>query len=206
MEETGSTPTPFPIEEAGASLAEVLLRPLSRAFLPAAAVIVPSAIGVRVLHPTQATMAAHTVDGTVTLTQERPEAIEALDVVYRPKTLTIVKLTGAGGVMTISLTGPQPSNEEKWALEWDLREHPFTRETSIAHLTPGEYDLVFRYRDGERADLGYTYNQGGGPLAQRMGLVEGLLVATGFVAAATIFAAAALRVFVLVQRSRAPVA
>jgi hypothetical protein len=138
------------------------------------------------------------------LSPERTQVVDPVEIVYRPHTLTILKLTG-GGVFSAALTGPEPSQEEVWTLErWDLTEHPFTREYSIEHVSPGRYQLTFRFEgmdsDGyEEAGLGYTYSQGGGPVAQRLGLAAGFMLATAFVAAAVIVTAVILRVVVLMQ-------
>jgi hypothetical protein len=140
------------------------------------------------------------------LSPERTELTDPVEIVYRPHVLTVLKMTG-GGVISAVMTGPQPSQEQVWALErWDLTEHPFTREYSIEHLSPGLYELTWRFEgmdsDGyEEAGLGYTYNQGGGPVAQRLGLAAGLMLVTSFVAAGTILAGLVLRLMVILQRS-----
>jgi hypothetical protein len=130
-----------------------------------------------------------------------------VQIVYRPHTLTLYKLTG-GAVVTIVLSGPAPSEEEQWSLrQWDMVEHPYTREVAIDHLAPGNYQLTFEYegpsRTGDQyAGLGYTYSQGGGPVAQRLGLVAGLLLTTASVAVGIIIAALIVRLLVIMQRSQ----
>ena len=201
-------PTASPPVEEEQSLVDQLVRPFTLAVLPAILVCSLSVLGIRALRPPFLNRRAHTVENWVAVVSpDRPQRIFPVEIVYRPQTLTIIKLTG-GGVVTIFITGPEPSEEEVWSLKsWDLTEHPFTREYSIAHLSPGLYQITFQLdgkdRNGdEEAGLGYTYFQGGGPVAQRLGLVSGLLIATAFVAAGIVLVAGILNLFLIVARSR----
>ena len=144
----------------------------------------------RALHPYQMEVAARTAKNwAVVISSEKPQTAVPVEIVYRPQTLTILKITGGGGTVTITLTGPEPSQEQVWALkEWDLSEHPFRREYSIAHLSPGLYQLAFQFEGEGEAGLGYIYSQGGGLVAQRLGLAAGLMLTTAFVAAGIILA------------------
>ena len=189
----------IPLAEEEKSLAELLTRPLTWALLPAVVILLLCLLGVRTLHPYQAQTAAHTVKNwAVVVSQEKPRMTASVNIIYRPRTLTILKLTG-GGMVTITLTGPEPSQEQVWALEWDLSEHPFHREYSIAHLSPGRYQLAFKFEGEGEAGLGYTYSQGGGPVAQRLGLAAGLMLTTAFVAVGAILTAVILHLYITLQ-------
>jgi hypothetical protein len=190
------------------SLADQIVGPLTRALVFAVIVLPLCLIGIRFLHPYQSLRAAHTVEHwAVHLSPDHPEDTGTLRVVYLPRTLTISKLTG-GVVMDAYLTGPAPESDQVWAMqEWDLRDHPFSRQFSIADLAPGDYTLTFRYLQSvpgyDDARLGYVYTQGGGPVAQRLGLAEGLMVSTAFVAGSIIVAAGLVHLFIILRRSRA---
>jgi hypothetical protein len=197
---------PVTVEEEP-SLADRLVGPFTRALVAAIVLLPLCLLGVDALRPFQTRVAARTEQRwAVMLSPERTELTDPVEIVYRPHVLTVLKMTG-GGVISAVMTGPQPSQEQVWALErWDLTEHPFTREYSIEHLSPGLYELTWRFEgmdsDGYgEAGLGYTYNQGGGPVAQRLGLAAGLMLVTSFVAAGTILAGLVLRLMVILQRS-----
>jgi hypothetical protein len=198
---------PVTVEEEP-SLADRLVGPSTWALVPAIVLLPLCVLGLNAIRPSQARVAARTQQRwAVVLSPEQTENTSPVEIVYRPHVLTVIKMTG-GGVISAVMTGPQPSQDAVWTLErWDLTEHPFTREYSIEHLQPGLYELTFRFEGRDRdgygeAGLGYTYGQGGGPVAQRLGLAAGLMLATAFVATATILAAVILRGVVILQRSR----
>jgi len=194
------TATAIPSVEREESLAELLARSLTWASLPAAVMLLLCLLGVRTLHPYQREVAARTVKNwTITVSPDKPQATAQVEIFYRPQTLTILKLTGGGGTVTITLTGPEPSQEQVWALNWDLSEHPFRREYSIAHLSPGRYQLAFRFEGEGQVGLGYTYSQGGGSVAQLLGLAAGLMLTTAFVAAGIILAAFIIRMYIVLR-------
>jgi len=203
---TASTP-PAEIEEMEESLVERVVRPLTWAALPALVLLLLCWGGIQVLRPYQARVAARAVENwAVVVSQENPRETFPIEIVYRPRTLMIKKLTG-GGIVSIILTGPEPNEERVWALEkWDLREHPYTREYSIAHLHPGIYHLTFQFEGevegGTEAGMGYSYSQGGGPTAQYLGLVSGLMLTTALLAAVVILSAVVLRLYLIVQRAQ----
>ncbi len=190
------------------SLADRLVGPFTWALVPAIVLLPLCVWGVNAIRPFQTRVAARTEQRwAVMLSPDRLEITDPVEIVYRPKVLTILKMTG-GGVISAVMTGPQPSRDEVWTLErWDLTEHPFTREYSIEHLSPGLYELTWRFEGMDKngyadAGLGYTYSQGGGPVAQQLGLAAGLMLATIFVAAGTIVVALILRLIVILQHTR----
>jgi len=154
------------------------------------------------LRPYQMRMVAHTVESwAVTISPERPYVTVPVKIIYQPRTLRILKLYGAGSAM-IYLTGPGESQERIWSLEdWDLGDRPIRQEaeTSIEGLPAGDYTLHFEYRTGEKAELGYAYSQGGGPLPQILGLAEGIMIATPVVAGGIILAAVVTRASLLLR-------
>jgi hypothetical protein len=201
-------PPTVPLPSGRPSLASLAARPLTWTSLPAAVLLVLSLVGLQILHPFQTQVAARTVKNwAAVVSTDRQRVTYPVEIEYRPQMLTIVKLTG-GGTVSIVMTGPRPSQEEAWALKrWDLSEHPFTREYSIDHLSPGLYELSFQF-EGEsesgddEAGLGYTYSQGGGPRAQYLGLAAGLMLTTAFVAIGIILSTVILRLHIRWQRSR----
>jgi len=200
-----SPPTSAPVThlpERERPLAELLVSPLTRAAPPAVAIFILCLLGVRALRPYQMRMVAHTVESwAVTISPERPYVTVPVKIIYQPRTLRILKLYGAGSAM-IYLTGPGESQERIWSLEdWDLGDRPIRQEaeTSIEGLPAGDYTLHFEYRTGEKAELGYAYSQGGGPLPQILGLAEGIMIATPVVAGGIILAAVVTRASLLLR-------
>jgi hypothetical protein len=200
--------TPSVIPDTEPSLSGRLFGAFARALVPSLVLLPLCLFGVNAIRPSQAEVAARTDQRwAIWVSPERTEITDVIEIVYRPHVLTVLKMTG-GGVISAAMTGPQPSQEEVWVLErWDMTEHPFTREYSIEHLSPGLYELTFRFEGADKdgyaeAGLGYTYSQGGGPVAQRLGLAAGLMLATSFVTAGIILTAAVLGLIVLLRRSR----
>jgi len=196
-----------PLAGAEPSLAELSVRSVSWALLPAIVLLPLCLVALQVLRPYQTQVAARSMKNwAVVISAERAQVTYPVEIVYRPRTLTITKLTGGRGTVSITLTGPQPSRQEVWALRnWDLSEHPFTREYSIAHLPPGSYQLAFQFEhEGEsgedEAGLGYIYSQGGGPRAQYLGLAAGVILTTALVAAGVILATVIVRLYGTLQR------